>query len=173
MNYQFEHPCLDTYVVQPQLRSQTTINNITTAKILLHIMASSDSIPVLTISLARHLVGHSITEVLEQQWDPAKVPTSTISRFSNVGFDLDVNGTNLEELRKVLAERQWSGIIVGWCTRGHVEFTELFESVVAVCVDYIVERKQGNASAKEPKLMFCRGADDVVNATLRNFPLED
>ncbi|KAL6354847.1 hypothetical protein LRP88_12204 [Fusarium phalaenopsidis] len=136
-------------------------------------MTSSSPTPVLTISLARHLVGHSITEVLEQQWDPTKVPTSTTSRFSNIGFDLDVNGANLEDLRKVLTERQWSGIIVGWCTRGHVEFTELFESVVAICVDYIVERKQGNASAKEPKLMFCRGADDVVNATLRNFPLED
>ncbi|KAL2670650.1 hypothetical protein Neosp_014439 [[Neocosmospora] mangrovei] len=109
-------------------------------------MASSDSIPVLTISLARHLVGHSITEVLEHQWDPAKVPTSTTSRFSNVGFDLDVNSANLEELRK---------------------------SVVAICVDYIVERRQGEASAKEPKLIFCRCADDVVNATLRNFPLED
>ncbi|KAJ4329107.1 hypothetical protein N0V84_000467 [Fusarium piperis] len=135
-------------------------------------MASLDSIPVLTISLARHLVGHSISEVLEQQWASAKVPTSTTSRFLNVGFDLDVNGGNLEDLKKVLAEMECSGIIVGWCTRGHVEFTELFESVVAVCVDYIVERKQGNA-AKEPKLIFCRGADDVFNATLRNFPLED
>jgi hypothetical protein len=170
MIYQFEHLKLDIHNVTFTLRT-IIINGITTKKIL-HIMALS-TIPVLTISLARHLVGHSITEVLEQQWDPAKVPTSTTSRFSNVGFDLDVNGANLEELRKVLEERQWSGIIVGWCTRGHVEFTELFESVVAICVDYIVERKQGNAPAKEPKLIFCRGADDVVNATLRNFPLED
>ncbi|KAM0429649.1 hypothetical protein ACHAPT_006254 [Fusarium lateritium] len=135
-------------------------------------MASSHPIPVLTISLARHLVGHSISEVLEQQWGASKVPASTTSRFSNVGFDLDVNGANIEDLRKLLAERQWSGIIVGWCTRGHVEFTELFESVVAICVDYIVERKQGMASSKKPKLMFCRGADDVVNATLRNLPSE-
>ncbi|KAI8713448.1 hypothetical protein NCS52_01289500 [Fusarium sp. LHS14.1] len=171
MHYQSEHLSLNTHNVTFTLT--IIIINIITTKKLFSIMASSDSIPVLTISLARHLVGHSITKVLEHQWDPAKVPTSTTSCFSNVGFDLDVNGANLEELRKVLAERQWSGIIVGWCTRGHVEFTELFESVVAICVDYIVERRQGNASAKEPKLIFCRCADDVVNATLRNFPLDD
>lgn len=91
-----------------------------------------------------------------------------MSRFLNVGFDLDVNGANLEDLRKSLAEKHWGGIIVGWCTRGHVEFTELFESVVAICVEYIVDRKQGCYSAKEPKLVFCRGVEDVVHATVRN-----
>ncbi|KAM5364360.1 hypothetical protein ACJZ2D_011557 [Fusarium nematophilum] len=135
-------------------------------------MPSSPPVSILTISLSRHLVGHGIEHVLEQQWSAPEVPASATSRFSNVGFNLDANGSNLEDLHKLLHEDKWGGIIIGWCTRGHVEFTELFESVVALCVDYTVDRRQGDAPSKEPRLIFCRGADDLVNATLRNFPLE-
>ncbi|CAJ0546547.1 Ff.00g011740.m01.CDS01 [Fusarium sp. VM40] len=135
-------------------------------------MASQAPIPVLTVSLSRHLNGRDINAGLEHQWSESKVPASTASRFSNVGFNLDANGNNLEELKSILKERDWSGIILGWCVRGHIEFTELFESVVAVCVDHIVQRKEGNIGEKEPKLIFCRGPDDLVNATLRNFPLD-
>ncbi|KAL9564494.1 hypothetical protein ACKAV7_010946 [Fusarium commune] len=137
-------------------------------KILL--MAASTSIPILTISLSRHLHGRDIKEGLEEQWSESKVPAATASRFSNIGFDLDGDGANLDELKSQLRGGNWAGIIVGRCSRGNIEFTELFESVVAVCVDYIVETKKGDVSRKEPKLIFCRGPDDLVNATLRNFP---
>ena len=132
-----------------------------------------DPIPILTISLSRHLHGHDITDSLEEQWSESKIPTSTALRFTNVGFNLEADGSNLENLKRHLNERKWKGVIVGWCIRGNVDFTELFESVVAVCVDYIVQKKQDNVSLKEPKLIFCRGPHDLVNATLRNFPLED
>jgi hypothetical protein len=133
-------------------------------------MATSTPIPILTISLSRHLHDRDISESLQEQWSETKVPSSTASRFTNIGFDLDGNGANLDELKLQLNERAWGGIIVGWCSRGNIEFTELFEAVVTVCVDYIVERKRGDVSQKEPKLIFCRGPDDLVNATLRNFP---
>ncbi|EXA32350.1 hypothetical protein RAB80_016546 [Fusarium oxysporum f. sp. vasinfectum] len=133
-------------------------------------MATSTPIPVLTISLARYLHGYGAAESLAEQWSETKVPASTSSRFANIGFDLDAQGANLGELESQLKEREWSGIIVGWCSRGNIEFTELFESVVTICVDYIVERKKGDVSQKEPKLIFCRGPDDFVNATVRNFP---
>lgn len=135
-------------------------------------MTSQAPIPVLTVSLSRHLNGRDINTGLEQQWSESKVPASTASRFSNIGFNLDANGNNLEELKSILKQREWRGIILGWCVRGHIEFTELFESVVAVCVDYVVRRKQNSVGTKEPKLIFCRGPDDLVNATLRNFPLD-
>jgi hypothetical protein len=135
-------------------------------------MSSQAPIPILTVTLSRHLNGRDTNTNLEHQWSEPKVPASTASRFSNVGFDLNAYGDNLEELKSVLKEREWSGIILGWCVRGHIEFTELFESVTAVCVDYVVQRKQGNIEGKEPKLIFCRGPDDFVNATLRNFPVD-
>lgn len=131
-----------------------------------------DPIPILTISLARHLHGCDINDSLEEQWSDSKVLASIASRFNNIGFNLNAGGSNLEDLKRHLDERKWKGIIVGWCIRGNVEFTELFESVVAVCVDYIVQSKQGDISSTEPKLIFCRGPHDLVNATLRNFPLE-
>ncbi|KAG5747791.1 hypothetical protein H9Q69_009936 [Fusarium xylarioides] len=133
-------------------------------------MATSTPIPILTISLARYLHGYGARESLAEQWSETKVPASTSSRFTNIGFDLDEQGANLGELESQLREREWGGIIVGWCSRGNIEFTELFEAVVTICVDYIVEKKKGDVSQKEPKLIFCRGPDDFVNATLRNFP---
>jgi hypothetical protein len=131
-----------------------------------------DPIPILTISLSRHLHGRDISDGLGKQWSQSNVPISTASRFTNVGFNLNADGSNLEDLKTQLDERKWKGIIVGWCARGNVEFTELFESVVAVCVDYIVQSKQDDILSREPKLIFCRGPHDLVNATLRNFPLE-
>ncbi|KAI1012121.1 hypothetical protein LB503_004787 [Fusarium chuoi] len=133
-------------------------------------MATSTPIPILTISLNRHLHGYGIAESLQEQWSETKVSASTSSRFTNVGFDLDAQGGNLDELGSQLREIEWGGIIIGWCSRGNIEFTELFEAVVAVCVDYIVEAKKGDILQKEPKLIFCRGPDDLANATLRNFP---
>ncbi|KAF5247122.1 hypothetical protein FAUST_974 [Fusarium austroamericanum] len=131
------------------------------------------TIPILTISLSRHLHGRDINEGLKEQWSKTKVSSTTASRFTNVGFDLNADGSNLGVLKTKLEEREWSGVIIGWCTRGNIEFTELFESVVTVCVDYALLRKQGNTSLKEPKLIFCRGPHDLVNATLRNFPSDN
>ncbi|KAL6914672.1 hypothetical protein ACHAPO_007791 [Fusarium lateritium] len=131
------------------------------------------AIPVLTISLSRHLHGRDINEGLKEQWSEVNVATQISSRFTNVGFNLNADGSNLGGLQTKLEEREWSGIIIGWCARGNIEFTELFESTVAICVDHIVLKKQGNTSLKEPKLIFCRGPQDLVNATLRNFPLND
>ncbi|CAG7554632.1 unnamed protein product [Fusarium equiseti] len=129
-------------------------------------------IPILTISLSRHLHGRDINDSLGDQWSKSKVPVSIASQFTNTGFNLNADGSNLEDLKTQLGKRKWRGIIVGWCIRGNVEFTELFESVIAVCVEYIVQRKQTDISSTEPKLIFCQGPHDIVNATLRNFPLE-
>ncbi|RFN43406.1 hypothetical protein FIE12Z_12358 [Fusarium flagelliforme] len=131
-----------------------------------------DPIPILTISLSHHLHGRDINDSLGEQWSESKVPASTASQSTNIGFNLNADGSNLGDLKTQLDERKWRGIIVGWCIRGNVEFTELFESVVAVCVDYVVQSKQNDISSTEPKLIFCRGPHDLVNATLRNFPLE-
>ncbi|KAG8670379.1 hypothetical protein FPOAC2_09734 [Fusarium poae] len=131
------------------------------------------TIPLLTISLSRHLYGRDINEGLKEQWSEAKVATEISSRFTNIGFNLNADGSNLGGLKTKLEESEWSGIIIGWCARGNIEFTELFESTVAVCVDYIALKRQGNVAMKEPKLIFCRGPQDLVNATLRNFPLNN
>ncbi|KAM0356356.1 hypothetical protein ACHAO7_009806 [Fusarium culmorum] len=131
------------------------------------------TIPILTISLSCHLHGCDINEGLKEQWSETKVSSTTASRFTNVGFNLNADGSNLGGLKTKLEEREWSGVIIGWCTRGNVEFTELFESVMAACVDYALLRKQGNTSLNEPKLIFCRGLQDLVNATLRNFPSDN
>ncbi|RGP79398.1 hypothetical protein FLONG3_2453 [Fusarium longipes] len=133
---------------------------------------SQSTISILTISLSRHLHGRDINEGLKEQWSEANVPAATATKFTNVGFNLNADASNLGELKAQLDERELSGVIIGWCVRGNVEFTELFESVVSVCTDYVVRRKQGNASQKEPKLIFCRGPHDLVNATLRNFPVD-
>ncbi|KAH7024747.1 uncharacterized protein B0I36DRAFT_295415 [Microdochium trichocladiopsis] len=129
-------------------------------------------IPILTVSLARHLAGHDIQHVLDKAWlDPA-VPATTRDRFENQGFNLDIVDPekNLASLRQTLKDREWAGIILGWCVRGHAEFTEFFESVTAVCVDHITETS-APAAANRTKLIFCSGPDDLVNASLRNFPM--
>lgn len=54
--------------------------------------------------------------------------------------------------------KKWDGVIVGWCIRGNVEHTELFEKVVQMCY-----------GADGRKLMFSKGPDDLVNTVRRNF----
>ena len=136
-------------------------------------MASTTQLPILTLSLARHLAGHDISEVIDKAWQNPEVSEATRSHFENVGFNLDVNNpeSNLRELDGVLQQKKWAGILVGWCTRGHVEFTEFFELVIAHCVEYIGEEGLQGPIPKT-KLMFSRGPDDLVNTTLRNFPVE-
>ncbi|GKU11625.1 hypothetical protein FLAG1_11654 [Fusarium langsethiae] len=131
------------------------------------------TIPILTISLSRHLHGRNINYELKEQWSEAKVASPISSRFTNAGFNLEADGSNLGDLKTTLEERELSGVVIGWCARGNIEFTELFESVVAVCVDHVVMKKQGNVSLEEPKLIFCWGPQDLVNATLKNFSLNN
>lgn len=133
---------------------------------------SNKAMSILTISLARHLVGHDISVVLDRQWSDPKVSLSISSQFDNVGFNLDPKSPedNIAQLKKVLQERHWDGLLLGWCVRGHAEFTEFFEAVVAACVEECIRRDRIDST--KPRLVFCTGPDDVVNATLRNFPVD-
>ncbi|KAF2725542.1 hypothetical protein K431DRAFT_79896 [Polychaeton citri CBS 116435] len=126
---------------------------------------------VLTVSAALHLSGRSIKDNLKRLWSDDKVPENAASRFDNVGFDVAVTDPNkaVVDLKQTLKAREWDGVILGWCVRGHPEFTELFESLVGVVSEDVVEKTQ--SSSKPPKIIFCTGPDDVVNATLRNFPV--
>lgn len=68
--------------------------------------------------------------MIAKDWAKPKADDGVRERFENVGFavdPLDGEGT-LKALEKVLGEREWDGVLVGWCTRGHVEFvSSLFE----------------------------------------------
>lgn len=133
------------------------------------IMSKAPVIPVSTISIARHLVGHDVDHVLAQAWSAPDVSASTRDCFNNVGFNLPVhdNASAIQSLKEALKSQEWEGLIVGWCIRSHPEFTELFELVIAACVDHLMERR---CKGQPLKIMFCSGPDDLVNTTLRNFP---
>lgn len=122
---------------------------------------------ILVLSLSKHLTTHPISDVVAKDWARPKAAHAK-AHFDNVGFDLDpvdVAGT-LKKLKAELGSREWDGVVVGWCTRGHVEFTELFESVVAVCVEEKCARLPGL------KLMFNTGPENLVEPVVRNFPVE-
>ncbi len=131
-----------------------------------NMVASNTPKAILTISLAKYLKGEDVSEVIATDW--AKAPATVASSFNNQGFNLDPTDvpTTLGALSRVLRENKWDGIIVGWCSRGNKDFTELFESVIATCID------MGIKPNPETKLMFCNGPDDLVGATLRSFPVE-
>lgn len=132
-------------------------------------MSSHSTKSILTISIARHLVGHDVDHVLDQAWASSDVSPSTKSRFENTGFNLPVDGNarSIEQLTRILSGAVWDGVIIGWCIRSHPEFTELFELAVRACVDYIcTQRVRGHS----PQIMFCSGPTDLVNATMRTFP---
>lgn len=133
-------------------------------------MAPTDQTSILTISAARYLIGHDVNDVLTHAWSAPGVPADTASRFHRAGFNLDVKNqpATLKQVQNTLEGSEWDGILIGWCVRGHAELTELFEAIMAVCVDHISERRP---LGRAPKLYFCTGPDDVVNATLRNFPV--
>jgi len=116
---------------------------------------------ILTISLANHLHGTPIQGQLDSEW-AMKTSSETRERFDNVGFDLDP--ADLVPLYRVLAERTWDGVLIGWCSRGYPERTELFENVVDACAEEIRE-------GKGMKLLFCTGPTNLVEATMRSFPV--
>ncbi|RDW58425.1 hypothetical protein BP5796_12355 [Coleophoma crateriformis] len=119
---------------------------------------------ILVLSASQNLVGHSVHEVVKADWAKDKA-RGVAEKFDNVGFTVDptdVPGT-LEALQQTLQARSWDGVLVGWCTRGHVEFTVLFEQIVAVIVQQVILQPQ-------LKIMFSSGADNLVETTVRNFP---
>ncbi|KAH7407363.1 hypothetical protein BKA64DRAFT_705771 [Cadophora sp. MPI-SDFR-AT-0126] len=125
---------------------------------------------ILTVSASLHLVGHPISSVLAKQWSLA--PPAVASRFENVGYQVDPTDVPnaLAGFRKALKEMEWDGITIGWCLRGHVEFTELFEKLVQVAVEDTWDRQR--RLGKDVKIMFCEGPEGLVSAAVRNFPVE-
>ncbi len=128
-------------------------------------MINSTRKSILTISLTRHLTGKPLETVLEDLW--GKAPQQASDRFNNVGFNLDPGNraTNLQQLRKELQSREWDGILLAWCVRGHAEFTVLFEDVINMVFEEVREKPC-------TKLLFNTGPGDLVGATLRKFPEE-
>ncbi len=126
---------------------------------------------VLSISLAKYLHGHDVADVIAEDWN-AKATSDEQARFDNHGFNLDpidVGGT-LASLKHRLQEREWDGVIVGWCTRGNIKFTPLFEKVVREVVGEVVRREEhGTPGDKGLKMMFSDGADDLFRTTMRTF----
>lgn len=123
---------------------------------------------ILTISAAYSLHGHHIQSTLDKEWS-TKTSPFVRSHFTNIGFDflLDSPEQSLLDLRRILNNKPWDGVIVGWCIRGmSIERTEVFEGVMAEVME--AGRKQ-----KDLKAIFCRGPNDLVEATLRNFPVDE
>lgn len=71
--------------------------------------------------------------------------------------------STVKGLQKILRQKEWDGIVFGWCVRGGVEFTDLFEKVVQLTI----EETRGR---KGVKLIFNDGPDGLVAAVVRNFP---
>lgn len=120
---------------------------------------------ILVLSASHYLIGHHVNEVVKADWEKEKA-RDIADKFDNVGFTVDptdVPGT-LKALQQTLQTRSWDGVLVGWCTRGHVEFTVLFEKLVAMIVGQAILQP-------ELKIMFCAGPEDLVETTIRNFPL--
>lgn len=125
---------------------------------------------LLTIGLYKHLHGSPMTEAVNEDW-AAKVSPSIREQYDNVGFDLDPTNMpqNLDDLRQTLRSRGWDGITIGWCTRGNLERTELFEQVVDLCVEATSSGADGSRAKKRTKLMFSKGPDDLAATAMRNF----
>ena len=122
---------------------------------------------ILVVSAAYSLHGTPIAGNMEKEWS-SKTSPSVQSHFNNIGFDfiLEEPEKSLLKLRQTLHDQPWDGILVGWCIRGmSVDRTEIFEGVMNEVVDAAREQQ-------ELKAMFCRGPTDLVEATLRNFPVQ-
>jgi hypothetical protein len=118
---------------------------------------------ILVLSASKYLGGRPISEVVKADWENEKA-RDIAHKFENVGFAVDP--TNIPETLRCLEQTvqgsSWDGVILGWCTRGRVEFTVLFEQMVAVLV------RQAQVQP-ELKIMFCEGPQDLVQTTRRNF----
>ena len=135
---------------------------------------TADSSPkksILTISSSHHITGEPVEAVLAHEWCSDKVPAHISNRFDNVGFNLEHNDVSktLSELRKELRGRKWDAVLLGWCVRGHAEYTVLFEKVIGVVVEELRREGEGGKLG-ETKLIFGTGPENLVEATARNFP---
>ena len=121
---------------------------------------------ILVIGLTQHLTGSPIEKAIKEDW--AKEEAHGIANsFDNAGFNLDPKDVpgSLKALQQELQGRSWDGILLGWCIRGHVEFTLLFEEVHSVCCGAV-------KAAPQTKIMFSTGPDNLVETVVRNFPVE-
>lgn len=122
-------------------------------------MSHTDKIQIITISLSNHLTGNPLESVIKKDW--SKRPDQE-GRFNNIAFDFDMNNEPIamENLKQELHQRDWDGVLIGWCIRGKVQYSILFENIIHLCRDL----------PEKTKIMFCTGPDDLVESTLRNFP---
>ncbi|OKL55396.1 hypothetical protein UA08_09339 [Talaromyces atroroseus] len=118
---------------------------------------------ILILSASQYLSGRPISEVVKADWVKDKA-RDIADKFDNVGFTVDPTNVpeTLECLQKTIQGNAWDGVIFGWCTRGRVEFTVLFEKMVSVVF------RQASVQP-ELKIMFCEGPQDLVQTTRRNF----
>ncbi|TVY88095.1 hypothetical protein LAWI1_G007537 [Lachnellula willkommii] len=121
---------------------------------------------ILVISISQHLTGSPVENAIKADWAKEKAHGIADS-FDNIGFNLDPKDVpaTLKALKHELERRSWDGIILGWCIRGHVEFTLLFEEVHSVCCEAV-------KVAPRTKIMFTTGPDNLVETVVRNFPVE-
>ena len=119
---------------------------------------------VLTIAATKYLTGTTVEQLLEDKW--SKAPSKESHRFNNVGFDVDPDHVSetMNKLREELKDNDWDGVILGWCIRGHVEFTIPFEKIMNLVAEKL-------RSKQNTKMIFVTGPDDLVEATQRTFAL--
>jgi hypothetical protein len=125
---------------------------------------------ILVLSASLHLNGNPVSLTISTDWSkPSALPFTPF--FENVPFDIDPadHSATLNALNTALESRRWDGVLIGWCVRGHAEFTELFEEIVGVCVRYVAKEK---GEKTETKIMFSTGPNNLVETVVRNFPVD-
>jgi len=118
---------------------------------------------ILTLSASRYLSGVPVEKVVKADWDKEKAD-NVRDLFDNVGFNVDPKDvpSTLRAIKQELTGRNWDGVLIGWCLRGHIEFTVLFEEIVQLCFEVM-------KSTPEMKIMFGTGQDNLVETVSRNF----
>jgi hypothetical protein len=120
---------------------------------------------ILVLSLSKHLHGTPISSGIAAELSKPKAFKAN-KYFDLVGFDLDPDYNKISaDLKRELRERDWDGVLIGWCSRGNVAHTELFESLVGA----VVEEQKVKPGLK---LVFNTGPENLVEPALRNFPME-
>jgi hypothetical protein len=120
---------------------------------------------ILVLSLSKHLHGTPISDGITAELSKPKASKFN-KYFDLVGFDLDPEYNKISaDLKRELRERDWDGVLIGWCSRGNVAHTELFESLVGA----VVEEQKVKPGLK---LIFNTGPENLVEPALRTFPVE-